>query len=191
VHVPNPLAQLVLQPGGLQRRAAGFHGIFITGHISSILGCQSSCKPLSGGIHGQLMEQRPSYRAGFALDITLGAKDLKHIAIAAVLSLMTQCCLAEDLVIMPGPSMYKCTQWMEAKYSTLRTPLAMWVFGFVSGSNFRSVENGSQAKVLDNEAALAFADKYCQDNPSHALGQLSIALVEKFGGPQSKHEWKK
>jgi hypothetical protein len=95
------------------------------------------------------------------------------------------------MVVMPGPSMYKCNQWLEAKNSSLRTPLAMWVFGFVSGSNFRSAESNSQAKIFDNDAALEFADKYCQDNPDHALGQLSIALVEKFGGPKSKHKWKK
>lgn len=116
---------------------------------------------------------------------------MKRIAIGAVLAFAAQLCMAEDLVIMPGPSVYKCTQWSDAKNGALRTPLAMWVFGFVSGSNFRTVANGSQARVLDNEAALAFADKYCQDNPDHALGQLSIALVEKFGGPKSKHEWKK
>lgn len=32
VQVLNPLAPLVQYPGGLQRRTAGFHGIFITGH---------------------------------------------------------------------------------------------------------------------------------------------------------------
>ena len=37
VHVPNALAQLIQNPCGLQRRNAGFHRIFITGHISSIL----------------------------------------------------------------------------------------------------------------------------------------------------------
>jgi len=34
VHVPNALAQLVQNPGGLQRRGAGFHRIFIAGHAS-------------------------------------------------------------------------------------------------------------------------------------------------------------
>ncbi len=116
---------------------------------------------------------------------------MKRIAIGAIFILTAQFCLAEDLVIMPGPSIYKCTQWTNGLYGPLRMPLAMWVFGFVSGSNFQTVVSDSQAKVLNNEAALEFADKYCQDNPEHALVQLSIALVEKFGGPKSKHEWKK
>jgi len=72
VHVPNALAQLVQNSGGLQHRGAGFHRVFITGHISSILSGKPVCKPLSGGTHDQLMERRSTYRAGFALDITLG-----------------------------------------------------------------------------------------------------------------------
>lgn len=72
VHVPNALAQLVQNSGGLQHRGAGFHRVFITEHISSILSGKPVRKPLSGGTHDQLMERRPTYRAGFALDITLG-----------------------------------------------------------------------------------------------------------------------
>ena len=41
-------------------------------------GDKPGCKPLSGGIHGQLMEQGPSYRAGFALDITLGLSKMQQ-----------------------------------------------------------------------------------------------------------------
>ena len=74
VHVPNTLAQLVQHTGGLQRRNAGFHEMFITGYVSSIFGDRLGCKPLAGRLHDQLMEQRPSYRASFALDITLCLK---------------------------------------------------------------------------------------------------------------------
>jgi hypothetical protein len=116
---------------------------------------------------------------------------MKNITIGVALVLIAQFCAADDMVIMPGPSIYKCSQWTDAKNGTLRMPLAMWIFGFVSGSNFRTVESSSQGKVLDNEAALAFADKYCQVNPGHTLAQLSIALIEKYGGPKSKHEWKR
>ncbi len=71
VHVPNALAQLVQNSGGLQRKGAGFHRAFITVHSYSVLSAKLSCKPLCGGRHDQLMEQRPTYRAGFALYITL------------------------------------------------------------------------------------------------------------------------
>lgn len=71
LHVLDALAQLVQRPDGLQRRGAGFHRIFITGYTSRILSDKLGCKPLSRGTHDQLMEQRPTYRAGFALDIKL------------------------------------------------------------------------------------------------------------------------
>jgi len=78
VHVTDALAQLVQNPGELQHTGAGFHRFFITGHISRILSGKPGCKPLSGGTHDQLMEQRPTYRAGFALDITLGTQKNGH-----------------------------------------------------------------------------------------------------------------
>ena len=55
-HVPDALAQLVQNPGGLKHRGTGFNGIFIAGHISSVLSDKLSCKPLLGETHDQLME---------------------------------------------------------------------------------------------------------------------------------------
>lgn len=49
VHVPNALAQLVQDPGGPQRRGAGFHGVSITGHISSILATSQAASHLQEG----------------------------------------------------------------------------------------------------------------------------------------------
>jgi len=75
LHSSDTLAQLVQNPGGQQHKDAGFDGIFITVRPSSILSDKLGCKLLAGGTHDQLMEQRPTYRAGFALDITLAAED--------------------------------------------------------------------------------------------------------------------
>jgi hypothetical protein len=61
-----------------QRRGAEFRGVFITGRVSTICRRKQGCKPYSGGIGDQLMEQRPTYRAGFALDITLGHEIQAH-----------------------------------------------------------------------------------------------------------------
>ena len=72
LHVLDSLAQLVQKPVRLPLWRAGFDGILITGRMSRKLINPPSGKPLMGGIHDQLMEQRPTYRAGFALDITLG-----------------------------------------------------------------------------------------------------------------------
>lgn len=75
VHVPDALAQLIQNPARLQHWGAGPLRNFITRHISRILGTKPACKPLSGGVDDQLMEQRPTSRADFALDITLCSKD--------------------------------------------------------------------------------------------------------------------
>src|ERR1035437_10096513 len=71
VHVPNTLTQLVQHTGGLQRGIAGFHGIFITGCLSSISRNKQGRKPVPGEFDVQHMEHRPAYRASLALDITL------------------------------------------------------------------------------------------------------------------------
>lgn len=81
LHVLDSLAQLVQKPSRLLLWRAGFDGIFITGRSSRKLVRQPSCKPLMGGIHDQLMEQRPTHRAGFALDITLERYATKAIAL--------------------------------------------------------------------------------------------------------------
>ena len=113
---------------------------------------------------------------------------MRQFFLVSILLAFAQFTSADDLVIMPGPAFYKCTQWSESETGELRTPLAMWLFGFVSGSNFRSIQNSTQAKVLDNEAALTFADQYCRENPNHALSQLALAVVEQFGGPKIKQK---
>jgi 2'-5' RNA ligase len=71
VHVPNALAHLIQNRCGLQHRGAEFYRTFIAGYISSILGGKLGWKPFTGATHDQPMEQRPTYRAGFALDIAL------------------------------------------------------------------------------------------------------------------------
>lgn len=112
---------------------------------------------------------------------------MKPPALFFALALVVTHSYAQERVVMPGPAVYKCTHWLDAKEGGARSGLALWVLGFVSGSNFRSANSGSQAKVPDNMSALAFADKYCLENPQQTLDQLSVALVENFGGPKSKH----
>ncbi len=84
---------------------------------------------------------------------------MKRIAIGAVFAFAAQLCMAEDLVIMPGPSVYKCTQWSDAKNEALRTPLAMWVFGY---TNEQQKEAGDRAylntpTLLDTEEIIVFS----------------------------------
>ena len=72
VHVSYALAHLVQKASGLQWWGAGLHGKFLIGCLSSISTGNPGCKPLTGVLYVQYSEQWPAYRAGFALDITLG-----------------------------------------------------------------------------------------------------------------------
>jgi len=47
VHVPNPLANLIEQAGGLQKRSAGFHGKFIPVFVCSKWSCKLRRKRLA------------------------------------------------------------------------------------------------------------------------------------------------
>lgn len=115
VHVPDTLAQLVQNPGGLQHQGAGFDGIFITGHPSSILSGKLGCKPLSGGTHDQLMEQPPTYRAGFALDITLANQMSKKVGVI----LGSTAILIGLAVIASGKPMCRTSCWMDGVFRLL------------------------------------------------------------------------
>lgn len=53
-------------PGELKHGGAGFNRIFMAGQRSRVLSDKPDCKPLSGGTHDQLMEQRPTYKTCFA-----------------------------------------------------------------------------------------------------------------------------
>ncbi|WP_218726505.1 hypothetical protein [Pseudomonas sp. D1HM] len=114
---------------------------------------------------------------------------MKRHMLAILVSISSLTAAADDTVTMPGPAIYSCTQWSDSAANSLRTPLAMWLFGFVSGSNVRTAPNNLQADIYDNGKALAFADSYCKSNPNHHMSQLALAMVEKFGGPKAKHEW--
>jgi hypothetical protein len=78
VQVPDALAHLIQQSGGLQRWGASFYRKFITGYLSGIDTVNLGCKPLSGVFYVQCRAQRPVYKAGFALDITLGLTRRLH-----------------------------------------------------------------------------------------------------------------
>ena len=114
---------------------------------------------------------------------------MKRHILATLVSISSVTAVADGMVIMPGPAIYSCTQWSDSAESSSRAPLAMWLLGFASGSNIRTAPNNLQARIFDNDKALAFADSYCKSNPDHYMSQLALALVEKFGGPKTKHEW--
>ena len=88
-----------------------------------------------------------------------------------------------------GSGTASCGTWLEAKSEPAnRQVYGQWVLGFISGSNWRSE---LQARPVDTEAALAFVDVYCTNNPTHMLVMAASAAVEVTGGPKTVHKWKR
>ena len=63
---------------------------------------------------------------------------MKRHILAILVSISSLTAAANDMVIMPGPAIYSCTQWSDSAGNSLRTPLAMWLLGSASGSNIRT-----------------------------------------------------
>lgn len=96
---------------------------------------------------------------------------------------------AQDVFVI-GIGTNSCGKWLEAKASpNARAAYRNWVLGFVSGVNWHAP--GPQARFPDAEAAVAFVDKYCENNPLHIVGLGAAALVQEAGGPKAEHQWKR
>ena len=72
VHVPNSLANLIEQAGGLQQRRAGFHEKFIPVYLSSIRLEKPTGKRVAGIFKKVCIVTSRMYRPGFDVYITLG-----------------------------------------------------------------------------------------------------------------------
>ena len=94
VHVPYPIAHLIQQAGGLQRRSAGFYRNFINCYLHSTFIGNFSRKLLKGVSHGQNIEHDPTYRAFFALYITLD--DVKRALVLIVTAEISLGVTAQD-----------------------------------------------------------------------------------------------
>ena len=94
-------------------------------------------------------------------------------------------------VVVWGGGNESCGRWLEDKSSSpsSRNVLKHWVLGFLSGANWTSTSG--QARPPDADAAIAFVDQYCQNNPLHILSFAASALVSETGGQKAKHEWKR
>jgi hypothetical protein len=96
-------------------------------------------------------------------------------------------------VILMGAGTNSCGRWLEKRTDPLtHYQQAQWVYGFVSGINWASWSAGKeQAKPLDFDAAVAFIDQYCRNNPLDPLVSAAAALVQETGGPKAFHKWKR
>ena len=111
---------------------------------------------------------------------------------------VTILCLATTLVapswaageVVLFGAVVSCGKWLESRQTpSLFSQYRQWIFGFVSGINWET--SGPQARPPDFEAAVAFVDGYCRNNPPHSIALAGAALVQETGGSKALHEWKR
>ena len=107
----------------------------------------------------------------------------------AVLALACTLCHAEEGAHVMGGGNLSCGKWIEFRdQPSIHYQLEQWVFGYISGVNWYS--DKKQSTPPDGDAAVAFIDQYCKNNPSDSLALAAAALVQETGGPKAKHKWK-
>lgn len=65
----------------------------------------------------------------------------------------------------------------------------VWVLGFLSGHNWAS--SSGEARPPDVDAAFAFVDRYCINNPLHSVMDAAAVLAQETGGRRVTWEWQR
>ena len=60
---------------------------------------------------------------------------------------------------------------MNSKYQEV------WILGFITGTGLVLEASGKQQKVTDADAAAAYIDNYCRENPLSSIMEASQMLV--------------
>ena len=95
-----------------------------------------------------------------------------------------------DEVMVVGAGSHSCGKWLASKNDLgARYQYQQWVYGFITGSNYRTARK--QSMPPDLESVTAFVDQYCSNNPLHALFLAAAAAAQETGGPKAEHQWKR
>lgn len=115
---------------------------------------------------------------------------MKKILLAVIaLLLVVTVVYAEEGRITMGAGNDSCGKWIATREEPAsHFQYKQWVFGYISGVNWNS--SSKQSIPPDGEAAIAFIDQYCKNNPLHYLVLATTALVQETGGPRAQHKWK-
>src|SRR6266705_1916680 len=82
-------------------------------------------------------------------------------------------------VFLMGAGMSSCGKWTESKsIPQLHYQVKQWVLGFISGSNWARDE--IQVTPPDEQAVVAFVDKYCKNNPLQRVSSAAAILIESL-----------
>jgi hypothetical protein len=89
-----------------------------------------------------------------------------------------------------GAGTASCGHWLENKAdASFRNTGTQWFLGFIGSHNYYA--RVKQLRPPDQESVSAFVDRYCSENPLHALFMAAAALTETLGGPKALHTWKR
>jgi hypothetical protein len=115
---------------------------------------------------------------------------MKLILLAVIASALAgTVAYAEEGRLVMGAGNDSCGKWIEARNGTVsHYQYKQWAFGYLSGANWNSGKK--QSSPPDGDAAIAFIDQYCRNNPLHSLVLAAAALVQETGGPKATHKWK-
>ena len=75
-----------------------------------------------------------------------------------------------------------CRKWSEAqKEPGVRAQYRQWLFGFVSGYNWR--DSSRQIEPSSGDTLLAWVDAYCKTNPANPVYLAAANLAKKMSHP--------
>ena len=99
----------------------------------------------------------------------------------------------QEGTVIIGAGSLSCGKWLEARNNPrMHDQFEQWVLGYMSGINWAAwTKKQKQADLPDAEAALAFIDQYCRNNPLDPIVAAAAALVQEIGGPKAFHKWKR
>src|SRR5262245_40871601 len=110
-------------------------------------------------------------------------------SIAVLLLLFSTTALSQQPIMAWGVGTISCGKWLQAR---LQYPndqqYVQWILGFITGHNYYT--NGPDVSPPDAQAALAFVDTYCRNNPLHGVMAAGAALNQELGGKPAQHQWK-
>jgi len=89
----------------------------------------------------------------------------------------------EVQVFIVGAGQASCGKWIESKNIPQRHyQIKQWVLGFISGNNWSwAGTNKIQVKSPDEDAVVAFIDRYCKNNPLQSILYGAMSLIHEFG----------
>ncbi|PAY02909.1 hypothetical protein CKO50_02770 [Pseudoalteromonas sp. HM-SA03] len=102
--------------------------------------------------------------------------NVKTVAIALIVSISS---FSSHAAMTYGFGNNSCGQWTKERASKSMNSRyqEVWVLGFITGTGLVLEASGKAQKVTDSDAAMAYIDNYCRENPLSSIMEASQMLV--------------